>query len=139
MPFSPRDDDSIRNAIRDSDVVINLIGKYYETKHVVKTRRADGTLSNINYSFEDVNCSIPAKIARIAKEQNVQAFIHMSALSANPNSQSKWSRTKFEGEKAVREEFPEAVRLRTLRPMFCLSSDRLLFVPHKCSDRKTHI
>ena len=111
MPFSPRDEVSIRNSIRDSDVVINLIGKYYETKHIVKTRRADGTLSNINYDFDEVHCEIPARIARIAKEQGAKAFIHMSALSASPTSTSKWSRSKAAGEIAVREQFPEAVRL----------------------------
>ena len=35
-----------------SDIVVNLIGKYYETKHVVPTRREDGSLSRVNYSYE---------------------------------------------------------------------------------------
>merc|ERR1719453_823865 len=39
MPFSPRDDASIMETIRSSDVVINMIGKHYETKHIVPTRR----------------------------------------------------------------------------------------------------
>ena len=110
MPFHGRDDDSIRNAIKDSDVVINLIGKYYETKHIVKTRREDGTLSNINCSFEEVHTTLPAKIAKIAKECGVKSFIHLSALAANADSNSRWSRTKAAGEVAVRKEFPEAVR-----------------------------
>lgn len=109
MEFNGRDEDSIRASIRDADVVINLIGKYYETKHIVKTRRPDGSLSNINYDFNEVHCDIPRKIARIAKEQGVTAMIHMSALSADPASESKFSRSKAAGEVAVREEFPEAV------------------------------
>lgn len=112
MPFSGRDEDSIRNAIKDSDVVINLIGKSYETRHIVKTRRADGSLSNINYDFDEVNVEMPAKIARIAKECGAKSFIHMSALSANSNSNSKWSRTKAAGEVAVRKEFPEAIMVK---------------------------
>ena len=109
MPFNGRDEDSIRDSIRNSDVVINLIGKYYETKHLVPTRRADGSLSNINSSFEEVHTTLPATIARIAKEQGAKSFIHVSALSASPDSSSKWSRTKYAGEQAVRAEFPEAV------------------------------
>ena len=35
-----------------SDIVINLIGKHYETKHVVPTRRADGKISRINYTYD---------------------------------------------------------------------------------------
>jgi len=109
MEFNGRDEDSIRASIKDADVVINLIGKYYETKHIVPTRRADGSLSNMNYGFDEVHNQIPAKIARIAKEQGVSAFIHMSAMSASDTSESAWSRSKAAGEKSVRAEFPEAI------------------------------
>ena len=77
--------------------------------------------------------TIPQRIARIAKEAGttsriciyvctvctvlyvcmyagVKSFIHISALSASPDSTSEWSRSKFRGEQAVREAFPEAVR-----------------------------
>jgi NADH dehydrogenase (ubiquinone) 1 alpha subcomplex subunit 9 len=46
MPFSPKDDESIFAAVKHSDVVINLIGKFYETKHIVPTRRANGKVCN---------------------------------------------------------------------------------------------
>lgn len=110
MPFSPRDRESIYEAVKKSDVVINLIGKHYETKHIVPTRRADGSLSRVNYDFEEVNVTIPRILAEISKEAGVESFIHVSALSADPESKSKWSRTKYQGELAVREAFPEAVR-----------------------------
>lgn len=109
MPFSPRDENSIRDAVSKSDIVINLIGKHYETKHFVPTRRSDGSLSRVNYSFEDTHCSVPRSIARIAKECGVGHLIHVSALSANLESSSRWSRSKAQGEIAVREEFPDAV------------------------------
>ena len=110
MPFSPRDKESIYEAVRKSDVVINLIGKHYETKHFVPTRRADGSLSRVNYDFEEVNVTIPRILAEISKEAGVESFIHVSALAADPSSASKWARTKAAGEDAVREAFPEAVR-----------------------------
>lgn len=109
MPFSPRDKDSIRESVKHSDVVINLIGKHYETKHLVPTRRANGSLSRINYDFEEVHVTIPQTIAQISKEAGVKTFIHVSALSADINSKSKWSQTKARGEIAVREAFKDAV------------------------------
>lgn len=110
LPFSPRDDESIKTALRNSDVVINLIGKHYETKHIVPTRRADGRLCRVNYDFDEVHAEIPRKIARLAKEAGVSCMIHVSALAADLDSTSKWSRSKAKGELAVREEFPDAVK-----------------------------
>lgn len=112
VPFSPRDHASIIESIQHSDIVINLIGKYYETKHVVPTRREDGKLSRINYSYEDVNILIPETLAKLSKECGIKSFIHMSALSANPESNSKWSRSKYLGEEAVKKHFPEAIIVR---------------------------
>ena len=106
----------MRESLKHSDVVVNLMGKYYETKHVVPTRRADGTLSRINYDFDELNVEIAARVARLAKEAGVKSLIHVSAMSADLNSASKWSRTKAMGELAVREQFPEAVSLI----FFCL-------------------
>ncbi len=97
-------------SMRSSDVVVNFIGKHYETKHAIPTRRDDGRLSRVNYSFEDVHVIGAATIAELAKEAGVKSFIQISALSANEKSASNWSRTKAAGEIAVREKFPEAVR-----------------------------
>ncbi len=109
MPFSPRDEESIIAAIEQSDIVINMIGKHYETKHLVPTRRADGKLSSVNYSYEEVHVDIARRIARLSKEAGVDTFVHVSALAANENSASAWSRSKAAGEAAVREEFEDAI------------------------------
>lgn len=61
VPFSPRDDASIRSAIRNSDVVINLAGKDYETTHFAPNL--------VNFSFRDVNVGLAEKIARISVEE----------------------------------------------------------------------
>ena len=34
MPFHPRDEQSIRDCIGNSDIVLNFVGKYYETKNL---------------------------------------------------------------------------------------------------------
>lgn len=109
MPFSPRDRESVLESMQYSDVVINLIGKHYETKHLVPTRRSDGSLSRINYSFDDVHIKVPETIAELAKEAGVKCMIHVSALGADENSACRWNRSKALGEAAVRSKFPEAV------------------------------
>jgi NADH dehydrogenase (ubiquinone) 1 alpha subcomplex subunit 9 len=110
IPFHPRDDNSIREAIKRADVVVNFIGKHYETKTFVPTRRADGKLSRINYTFDEVHCEVPTRIAQIAKECEIPTFIHVSAMSQNKNSASEWSRSKAKGEESIRQVFPETVR-----------------------------
>lgn len=112
IPFSVRDKDSIREAFRNTDVVVNLIGKHYETKHAVPTRRADGKLSRVNFSFDEVHVAAAEAIAEVAKEAGVKKFIQVSALSADANSESRWCKTKALGEAAVRKHFPEAIIVR---------------------------
>jgi len=86
-----------------SNVVINLVGRNYETR---------------NFSFDKVNVEGAARIARIAKEMGVQHFMHFSHLNANPNptsfiaNGSNFLRSKYHGELAVREAFPEATIFR---------------------------
>lgn len=112
MPFSPRNEDSIRESMKNSDVVINLIGKHYETKGPVPHRTINGKPSRVNYTFDEVHCDVPATIARLANEAGVSSLIHVSALSANTNSESAWSRSKAKGEAAVRAAFPGAIIVR---------------------------
>jgi NADH dehydrogenase (ubiquinone) 1 alpha subcomplex subunit 9 len=103
LPFSPKDDKSIHDSVKRSNVVINLIGKDNATHNLT---------GDVNYSLEDTLVNVPRKVARIAKKAGVSSFIHVSALAANPNSSSEWSRMKALGEQAVREEFPDAIIVR---------------------------
>ena len=52
------------------------------------------------------------RIAALAKQAGAQAFVHVSALGADPASASEYARTKAEGEAAVRAAFPSATILR---------------------------
>jgi NADH dehydrogenase (ubiquinone) 1 alpha subcomplex subunit 9 len=54
MPYELRDEASIKKAMRHSNVVINLIGRDWETK---------------NFKFEDIYVDGPARIARIQLER----------------------------------------------------------------------
>ena len=102
--YDLKDEDSIKRAMAYSNVVINCIGRNWETK---------------NYSFDEVHVEGARRIARAAKEMGVEKLIHISSLNASPNPQavlkrdgSDFLKSKYDGELAVREEFPEAVIIR---------------------------
>ena len=78
MPFSTRDAKSVAATMGHSDVVVNMIGKHYLTKHIVPTRKANGKINRINYDFEEVHVTIPRLLARQARESGVTCFIHVS-------------------------------------------------------------
>ncbi|XP_003796469.1 NADH dehydrogenase [ubiquinone] 1 alpha subcomplex subunit 9, mitochondrial [Otolemur garnettii] len=97
LEWNGRDKDSIRRAVEHSNVVINLIGRDWETK---------------NFDFEDVFVKIPQAIAQVSKEAGVEKFIHVSHLNANIKSSSRYLRNKAVGEKEVRDAFPEAIIIK---------------------------
>jgi NADH dehydrogenase (ubiquinone) 1 alpha subcomplex subunit 9 len=65
-----------------------------------------------NFDFNDVHVSGARRLARIAQLSGVDRFIHLSHLNASADSPSKFYRTKFEGEQAVKEAFPTATIVR---------------------------
>jgi len=91
------DPDSVRNAIDGADSVINLVG--------VITKSGKNT-------FQSVHVDGAKNIALAAKAEGVKNLVHVSSISANPESKSEYARTKFAGERAVFEAFPDAVILR---------------------------
>ncbi|XP_051011383.1 NADH dehydrogenase [ubiquinone] 1 alpha subcomplex subunit 9, mitochondrial [Acomys russatus] len=97
LEWDARDKDSIRKAVQHSNVVINLIGRDWETK---------------NFDFEDVFVKIPQTIAQLSKEAGVERFIHVSHLNASIKSSSRYLRSKAVGEREVRNAFPEATIIR---------------------------
>lgn len=97
FPFELRDEDSIRDAIRGSGVVINLIGKHFETP---------------NYKFADVHVESTKRLAEIARDEGIDHFVHVSTVPTLNESNSSWMATKIEGEQAIREVFPHATIVR---------------------------
>ncbi|HVJ50998.1 MAG TPA: complex I NDUFA9 subunit family protein [Aliidongia sp.] len=87
----------IRAAIEGADTVVSLVGILAE-----KGRQR----------FEAVQHQGAAQIARLAAEAGVSRLLHVSAIGANPNSDSGYARTKAEAETAIRAAFPKATILR---------------------------
>ena len=92
-----RDDDSVRAVLHGADVVVNCVGTF------------DARGAN---NFEAVQAEGAERIARVAAAENVQRMVHISSLSANPDSDSEYARTKAEGEANVLAHIRDAVILR---------------------------
>ena len=103
VPVATRldNDHAVRLAIgqgnAQSDTVINLTGILFEP------RKGD---------FRRVHVELAARIARLAKEAGARRLIHISALGIDALSPSSYSRSKAEGEAAVRAAFPDVTILR---------------------------
>lgn len=92
-----RDDDSVRAAIRGADAVVNCVGTFDV-----------GGKNN----FQAVQNEGAARISRIAAEDGVENFVHVSAIGADVEGASLYARSKGQGEAAVLEAFPNAMILR---------------------------
>ncbi|GAB5037056.1 nadh dehydrogenase [Nannochloropsis oceanica] len=113
IPYSIRDEDSIKRVLEGSDVAINCIGKYYDTKHMIPYHRnRGGKLSNVNFPLEEIHIEAPARLAEVAKSVGVEHFLHVSALGADPESNVRWLATKGKGEEALKSVFPTATIVR---------------------------
>jgi len=107
--MSIRDPDQIEEAVAGSNIVINLLGKHFETSR---------------WKFQDVHSTFPSVLGTICAEQGVERLVHVSALGASASAPSAWARSKAVGEENVRAAFPEATILRPA-PVFG-DEDRLL-------------
>ncbi|KAJ9697054.1 hypothetical protein PVL29_009006 [Vitis rotundifolia] len=98
MKYNPRDENSIKAVMAKANVVLNLIGREYETR---------------NYSFEEVNHHMAEQLAMISKEHGgIMRFIQVSCLGASPSSPSRMLMAKAAAEEAVLRELPEATIMR---------------------------
>uniref|UniRef100_A0A6I9S2K4 NADH dehydrogenase [ubiquinone] 1 alpha subcomplex subunit 9, mitochondrial n=2 Tax=Elaeis guineensis var. tenera TaxID=51953 RepID=A0A6I9S2K4_ELAGV len=98
MKYNPRDENSIKAVMAKANVVLNLIGREYETR---------------NYSFEEVNHAMAEQLAVIAKEHGgIMRFIQVSCLGASSSSPSRMLRAKAAAEESVLRVFPEATIMK---------------------------
>ncbi len=92
-----RDDASVALAMQGADAVVNCVGVLNELgKNEFDAVQADGA----------------ERIARLAAQQGVAQMVHISAIGADAESDSQYSRTKAQGEVAVQAHMPGAVILR---------------------------
>lgn len=105
--FDWRKKETIRDTLRGSDLVINMIGASTPTIH---------------FNEYDANLRTALQVAQLAKEEGVSRFIHVSAAGASPHSGSKFLRAKYESEEAVKAYFPNAT---IVRPCFIYDTNNV--------------
>ena len=90
------DADQIAHAMAGSHAVVNLTGILFQR----------------GQTFQDVHVKGPEAIAREAARLGLRAMVHVSAIGADSESDSRYAESKAEGEKRVREAFPAATIMR---------------------------
>jgi len=97
VDWNPNNFSELKEAIKNSDVVINLIGILYETR---------------KQKFYNIHASIPEAVAKICSDSDVKKFIHVSAIGANENSNSLYQKSKYQGEIKALNNFNKTVIIR---------------------------
>ena len=89
--------DSVARAVAGADVVVNAVGVLAPSG---------------KQTFEALHVAGARAIAKAAREAGAKRLIHISAIGADLKSKARYARSKAECERAVLEEFPDAVILR---------------------------
>jgi NADH dehydrogenase len=89
--------DSVVRAVEGAETVINAVG-------ILAPEGAQ--------TFEAVHVEGARRAAKAAREAGARRFVHISAIGADSQSQSRYAATKAKGEQAVLAEFPSAIILR---------------------------
>ena len=97
VDWNPNNFSELKEAIKNSDIVINLIGILYETR---------------KQKFYNIHTIIPEAVAKICSESEVKKFIHVSAIGANENSKSLYQKSKYQGEVKALNNFKNSVIIR---------------------------
>lgn len=92
-----RDDASVDAAMQDADVVVNCVGTF--------------DMKGAN-NFDAVQAEGAGRIARLAAKNNVGRMVHISAIGADPESDSAYARSKAAGEETVQQYMANSVILR---------------------------
>ena len=95
--FNFTDFSKIEEAIKNSDIVINLIGILFE---------------NSKQKFAHLHSELPGLIAKYCSISEVKKFIHISAIGANANSKSFYQQSKFNGEQKALNNFKDTIIIR---------------------------
>jgi len=97
VDWNPNNFSDLKDAIRNSDIVINLIGILHETR---------------KQKFYNIHTSIPEVVSKICSEHGVKKFIQVSAIGASAESKSLYQKSKFEGEVKALSNFKDTVIIR---------------------------
>ena len=97
IDWNPNNFSALKEAINNSDIVINLIGILFETR---------------KQKFFNIHSKIPEAVAKICNQSNVKKFIHVSAIGASESSKSLYQKSKYQGEINALREFRKSIIVR---------------------------
>jgi len=97
------DPDTLVREFRGVDAVINLVGVLNDSP--VKGR-----------GFQSAHVDLPASVIEACRSTGVGRLLHMSALGASPDAESRYQQTKAEGERIVRDAHGEDLAVSIYRP-----------------------
>ena len=89
--------EKIFKLMKRCSICINLIGILYEKK---------------KNNFKLIHSDLPALLSKLASENSIKQFIHVSALGIEKAKDSNYALSKLEGEKRVMQNFPNSVILK---------------------------
>ena len=90
-------EDNLTELLSGCDIVINLIGILAEQR---------------GSSFQYVHEVLPNLLSKISKDVKIKKFIHLSALGVNKINNSKYAKSKLNGEIFVSKNFPDSIIIR---------------------------
>ena len=91
------DESKLRKLFSQNSICINLVGILYENK---------------KNSFKNLHTNFPAYLAKLCDEYKLSQFIHISALGIENSKESKYSKSKLDGESEILNYFPKSTILR---------------------------
>lgn len=101
------DNHALKEALKGSDAVINLIGILHESG---------------KNTFELIHHQLPRRVAQCCEELGIHRLLHMSALQASTHGPSQYLRSKAAGEAAMNE-FNKKLDITIFRPSVVFGRD----------------
>ncbi len=89
--------DKLDELMKRCSVCINLIGILFEKKQ---------------YSFKTIHTGLPDILSKIANQNNIEKFIHLSALGIEKALDSNYALSKVDGEKRVTKNFKNSIIIK---------------------------
>ena len=89
--------DKIDSLIKKCPICINLIGILYENK---------------KQNFKIIHSDLPNMLSMKANKHKIEKFIHLSALGIEKATDSKYAKSKLEGEKKINSNFKNSIIIK---------------------------
>ena len=89
--------EDIKQILKNCDYVINLVGILYETRR---------------QKFNQIHSHFPYLLSTLSNEFGIKKLVHVSALGVKEKHSSQYIKSKFEGEKNIKNTFQSSIILR---------------------------